>query len=61
MPTFAYEASNAGGKPQKGTMDAASSEEVIRKLREQGMYPTEVREQKAPAKTEKPKAEKVKP
>ena len=60
MPTFAYEASNAGGKPQKGTMDAASIEEVIRKLREQGMYPTEVREQKAPAKTEKPKAEKVK-
>jgi type IV pilus assembly protein PilC len=49
MPTFAYEAMNAGGKPQKGTMDAASSEDVIKKLRGEGLFPTQVREQKAGA------------
>ena len=52
MPTFAYEAMNASGKPQKGTMDAASSEDVIKKLRADGMFPTSVREDKAPAKGE---------
>ena len=30
MPTFVYEAMNASGKPQKGTLDAPSSEEVIK-------------------------------
>ncbi|MGA1265713.1 MAG: type II secretion system F family protein [Phycisphaerales bacterium] len=49
MPTFAYEAMNAGGKPQKGTMEAASSEDVIKKLRGVGLFPTLVREQKAGA------------
>jgi type IV pilus assembly protein PilC len=49
MPTFAYEAMNAGGKPQKGTMEAASSEDVIKKLRGDGLFPTQVREQKAGA------------
>ena len=52
MPTFAYEAMNASGKPQKGTMDAATSEDVIKKLRADGMFPTSVREDKAPAKGE---------
>ncbi|MBM4006299.1 MAG: type II secretion system F family protein [Planctomycetes bacterium] len=60
MPTFAYEAMNASGKAQKGTMDAASSDEVIQKLRGDGMFPTSVREAKAAGKAEKPKAEKVK-
>ena len=60
MPTFAYEAMNASGKAQKGTMDAASSDEVIQKLRGDGMFPTSVREAKAAAKAEKPKAEKAK-
>jgi type IV pilus assembly protein PilC len=60
MPTFAYEAMNASGKAQKGTMDAASSDEVIQKLRGDGMFPTSVREAKAAGKAEKPKAEKAK-
>ena len=47
MPNFAYEAMNASGKTQKGTIDAATSDEAIRKLREEGLYPTAVREQKA--------------
>jgi type IV pilus assembly protein PilC len=60
MPTFAYEAMTAGGKPEKGTMDAGSSDEVIQKLRGDGKFPTSVREQKAAGKAEKPKAEKPK-
>ncbi|MFO0782327.1 MAG: type II secretion system F family protein [Phycisphaerales bacterium] len=46
MPVFAYEAMNAAGKTQKGTIDAATSDDAIRKLREEGLYPTAVREQK---------------
>lgn len=46
----------AAGKAQKGTMDAATSEDVIKSLRGQGMFPTSVREQKAV----KGKAEKLK-
>ena len=46
MATFAYEALNASGKPQKGTIDAASSEEAIKRVKEQGFFPTSVREQK---------------
>ena len=47
MPTYAYEAMNAGGKSQKGTIEASSSDDAIQKLREQQLYPTDVREQKA--------------
>ena len=47
MPTYAYEAMNASGKPQKGTIDASSSDDAIQKLREQQLYPTDVREQKS--------------
>jgi len=46
MPTFAYEALNAAGKPQKGTVDATSSEEAIQRIKSQGYFPTAVREQK---------------
>ena len=46
MPTFTYEALNAGGKPQKGTIDASSSEEAIQRIKSQGYFPTAVREQK---------------
>ena len=56
MATYAYEAMTAAGKAQKGTMDAATSEDVIKSLRGQGMFPTSVREQKAV----KGKAEKLK-
>ena len=46
MPTFTYEALNAAGKPQKGTVDAANSEEAIQRIKSQGFFPTSVREQK---------------
>jgi type IV pilus assembly protein PilC len=46
MPTFQYEAMNESGKPQKGTVNAASSEDAIARIRNQGLFPTSVREQK---------------
>jgi len=46
MPTFQYEALNEGGKPQKGSISAANSEEAIARIRSQGYFPTSVREQK---------------
>src|SRR5947207_12875203 len=46
MPTFAYEALNSAGKPQKGTVDATTSEEAIQRIKAQGFFPTAVREQK---------------
>ncbi len=46
MPTFAYEALNAAGKPQKGTIEAASTDEAIQRIKSQGFFPTAVREQK---------------
>ena len=29
MPTYAYEALNSAGKPQKGTIDATTTEEAL--------------------------------
>ncbi|GIK17934.1 MAG: type II secretion system F family protein [Leptolyngbya sp. PLA2] len=46
MPTFTYEALNASGKPQKGTVEAGSSDEAIQRIKAQGYFPTSVREQK---------------
>ncbi len=46
MPTFVYEAMNSAGKPQKGTIEAVSSEEAIQRIKSQGFFPTSVREQK---------------
>ncbi len=46
MATFTYEALNAQGKPQKGTVEAASSDEAIQRIKAQGYFPTTVREQK---------------
>lgn len=51
MATFAYEALNAAGKPQKGTIDANSSDEAIQRIKSQGYFPTSVREQKATKKS----------
>jgi type IV pilus assembly protein PilC len=47
MPTFQYEALDEAGKPQKGNISAANSEDAIARIRSQGMFPTSVREQKA--------------
>jgi type IV pilus assembly protein PilC len=46
MATFTYEALNQAGKPQKGTVDAGTSEEAIQRIKAQGYFPTAVREQK---------------
>lgn len=53
MPTFAYEAMNAAGKSQKGTIEAANSEEAIQRIRAQQLFPTTVK----PAKAAKSKGE----
>ncbi len=53
MATFTYEALNASGKPQKGTIDAGSSEEAIQRIKAQGFFPTSVREAKAGKKGDK--------
>ncbi|GMV25581.1 MAG: fimbrial assembly protein PilC [Phycisphaerae bacterium] len=53
MATFAYEALNAAGKPQKGTVEATTNEEAVQKIRSQGFFPTSVREQKAKKQAEK--------
>lgn len=55
MATYTYEALNNAGKSQKGTIEASSSEEAIKRIKEQGYYPTTVREQKGGQK--QPKAE----
>ena len=46
MPTYAYEALNSAGKPQKGTVEAPTSEEAIQHIKGKGFFPTAVREQK---------------
>jgi len=46
MPTFQYEALNEAGKPQKGTISASNSDDAIARIRSQGMFPTQVREQR---------------
>ena len=46
MPNFTYEALNSAGKPQKGAIEARTSEEAIQMIKAQGFFPTAVREQK---------------
>lgn len=46
MGTFAYEALNAAGKPQKGTIEASNTDDAIQRIKSQGFFPTSVREQK---------------
>jgi type IV pilus assembly protein PilC len=46
MATFTYEALNSVGKPQKGTIEAVTTEEAIAKIKSQGYFPTSVRENK---------------
>ncbi len=46
MPTYAYEALNAAGKPQSGTIEANNSDEAVQRIKGDGFFPTAVREQK---------------
>ena len=57
MPTYVFEAMNSAGKPQKGTIEAVSSEEAIQRIKSQGFFPTSVREQKAKCRLSCPRAE----
>ena len=45
MPVFEYEALNGAGKPIRGIIDAESARIARIKLRGQGVYPTEVRDE----------------
>ncbi len=47
MPTYQFEALNDAGKPQKSTVVAANADEARAKIRTMGLFPTEIREQKA--------------
>ncbi|QOJ01609.1 MAG: type II secretion system F family protein [Phycisphaeraceae bacterium] len=47
MATFTYEALNESGKPQKGSIEAASKEEAVQKIKAQRLFPTEIKETKA--------------
>ncbi len=46
MATFVYQALNAAGKTQKGTVEASSSEDAIQRIKSQGFFPTSVQPQK---------------
>ena len=46
MPTYVYEALNAAGKPEKGRIEADSSDAAITAIRQNGYFPTTVREEK---------------
>jgi len=47
MATYQYEAMNATGQEQKGEIEAVTTEEAISKIREQGLFPTKVKEKAA--------------
>jgi type IV pilus assembly protein PilC len=44
MPTFHYEAMNAQGQEVKDVVEALSTEEAISKIRNQGFFPTKIKE-----------------
>ncbi len=46
MATFTYEAMDATGKNRKGSIEATDPNEAVARIRAQGLYPTEVRQQK---------------
>jgi type IV pilus assembly protein PilC len=47
MPTFLFEAMNKSGQEVKNEVEAASHEEAIARIRQQGLFPTKVREKSA--------------
>ena len=44
MATFSYEAMNSAGQEVKSEIEAITTEEAISKIREQGLFPTKVKE-----------------
>ncbi|MBD3292259.1 MAG: type II secretion system F family protein, partial [Armatimonadia bacterium] len=49
MPTFAYTAKDKTGQEVQQTQEASSKEALIKSLRDQGLFPTSVEEQKSSA------------
>ncbi len=47
MPTYQFEAMNQAGQSQKGSIEAANSEDAIQRIKAKGYFPTSVREKKA--------------
>ncbi len=47
MPTYTYEAMNAMGQETKGEIEALNTEDAIAKIREQGLFPTKIKEKSA--------------
>ncbi len=50
MPLFQYTAMDSGGKEQKGKMEAPTEDAVASYLKEQGMFPTSIKQTKGGAK-----------
>ncbi|MAE62510.1 MAG: pilus assembly protein PilC [Planctomycetaceae bacterium] len=46
MPTYQYEAMDQTGKTVKDTIDAASNDDALAKIKNQGLFPTSVRERR---------------
>ena len=51
MPIFQYTAMDSGGKEKKGRMEAESENAATLSLKEQGLFPTSIKEDKSKAKT----------
>lgn len=49
MPTFQFTAKDKTGQEVQQTLEAASKDALIKSLREQGLYPTQIKEQKTSA------------
>src|ERR1700722_2399903 len=47
MPTFTFEAMNKSGQEVKNEIEATTHEEAISRIRQQGLFPTKVREKSA--------------
>jgi type IV pilus assembly protein PilC len=46
MTNYVFEALDSSGQPQKGTIDAGSSDDAVQQIKAKGFFPTSVREQK---------------
>jgi type IV pilus assembly protein PilC len=58
MPTFVFEAMNKSGQEVKNEIEAETHEEAIARIRQQGLFPTKVREKAAKKFGKKKTAEK---
>jgi type IV pilus assembly protein PilC len=57
MPIYAFEAMNSSGQEVKDEVEAATSDEAIKKIRSKGFFPTKVKEKAAKKSVRKKKEE----